>query len=192
MLRRITVSPIMFLLLPAAMLLLPLRWVMAWTLAVTVHELGHYIALRLCRVPLFAVTVTPVGVRMVTGELQGREALICALAGPVAGLSLTFLARYLPCSAFCGWLQGMFNLLPIYPLDGGRALRAILQKLCRRESMISATENGIAITFAAIAVILAIYTGIGVFPLGMFLFIFLQKFLANSTKNRYNREKKLF
>ncbi len=186
---KMTVSPAMFLLLPAAMLLLPLRWVMAWTLAVAVHEWGHYIALKLCRVPVFALTISPTGVRMATGELQGREALLCALAGPIAGFSLILFSRFLPCTAFCGWLQGMFNLLPIYPLDGGRALRAVLCKICRNPQRI---EKGIAIAFAIVVVILGFYVRIGVLPLVVILFIFLQKFLANSEENSYNRGKKLF
>ena len=184
---KISVSPGVYFLLPAAALLLPLRWVLAWVLAVSVHELGHYFALKLCRVPVFSLAVTASGVRMATGELRGREALLCAIAGPMAGFSLILLSRYLPCTAFCGWLQGMFNLVPVYPLDGGRALRAILQKFCRREKTEDRIEQGIALLFAAISVALGIYVGVGLLPLGMMVFIFLQKFLAKDVQSRYNR-----
>ncbi len=184
---RINVSPIMLILFPAAILLLPLRWVMAWSLAVAVHEAGHYIALKLCRVPVFALAISPAGVKMETGELQGKAALLCALAGPIAGFSLILFSRYLPCTAFCGWLQGMFNLVPVYPLDGGRALRAILQKFCRQEKNADRIEKGIAIFFALISAALGIYVDFGTLPLGMMLFIFLQKFLAKDRESRYNR-----
>ena len=126
----------MYIVLPAAMLLLPLRWVLAWIMDVAVHEFGHYIALKMCHVPVYAIEIAPTGIKMATGELRGREALLCALAGPIFGLSLTLFAKFIPCTAFCSFLQGMFNLLPIYPLDGGRSLRAVLQKLCPNPGII--------------------------------------------------------
>lgn len=174
----------MYIVLPAAMLLLPLRWVLAWIMAVAVHEFGHYLTLKLCRVPVYAIEIAPTGVKMATGELRGREALLCALAGPIFGFSLTLFAKFIPCTAFCGFLQGMFNLLPIYPLDGGRALRAVLQKLCPNPGII---ETGIAVIFAVGLVIFGIYVKIGIIPLIIFLFIFLQKFLAKDAESRYNR-----
>lgn len=180
----VSVKPAMYIVLPAAMLLLPLRWVLAWIVAVAVHEFGHYLALKLCRVPVYAIEIAPTGVKMVTGELRGREALLCALAGPIFGLSLTLFAKFIPCTAFCAFLQGMFNLLPIYPLDGGRALRAVLQKICRNPGRV---ETGVAVIFAIGLVILGLYVKIGIIPLIIFLFIFLQKFLAKDAESRYNR-----
>ncbi len=181
---KVSVKSAMYIVLPAAMLLLPLRWVLAWLLAVTVHEFGHFMALKLCRVPVYAIEIAPTGVKMTTGELRGREALLCALAGPIFGLSLTLFAKFIPCTAFCGFLQGMFNLLPIYPLDGGRALRAILQKLCRNPGRV---ETGIAVIFAIGIVIWGFYVKIGIIPILIILFIFLQKFLAKDAESRYNR-----
>ena len=181
---RMTVSPAMFILLPTAVLLLPIRWVMAWIMAVAVHELGHYMALRLCGVPVFALTVSPAGVKMEIGQLQGREALLCALAGPIFGLCLIFLARFFPCTAFCGWLQAMFNLLPIYPLDGGRALRAIFsERLARR------VEWCVLILLGAICLYFGIVLRLGFVPIGVMVCIFVQKFLANRKENGYNRAK---
>ncbi len=183
---KISVSPALFIAAAAAVLILPVRWVAAWVLAVCIHEAGHYIALRLCRIPIFRLTVSYTGVRMETGELQGREAFFCALAGPIFGLCTVFLSRYLPCTAFCCWLQGMFNLLPVYPLDGGRALRAILEKLFDGKR-VDGIEKGIAVFFAMIAIILGIGVGVGLLPLGAILSVFLQKFLAKGSKSSYNR-----
>lgn len=61
-----------------------------------------------------------------TGDMSPAEAVICALSGPLGGLLLTLTIGYLPRLALCALVQSIFNLLPFYPLDGGRALRAML------------------------------------------------------------------
>ncbi|MDR2421325.1 MAG: site-2 protease family protein [Oscillospiraceae bacterium] len=99
--------------------------------AVLVHELGHYAALRLCGGEAGLVRVGFPGVTMEYGGLSYGGEAITAMAGPGASLALASAA------ALAGRMFGLdalyrlaglslifavFNLLPIYPLDGGRAL----------------------------------------------------------------------
>lgn len=109
--------------LAALLLLLPLRWVLAALSAAAVHELFHIAALLLLGHPVRAMKVGLFGARIVTEPLPEGHELICALAGPLGGLALLGLAKWLPAVSVCALFQSLYNLLPIFPADGGRALR---------------------------------------------------------------------
>lgn len=125
----ITVTPGTSVLLAAVLMLLPLKWIAAWMAATLVHELGHYLALRIMRIPVYSITATPRGILMETGVLSGGGELFTALAGPVGALVLLLVARIFPAVAVCACIQSLYNLLPVFPLDGGRALRCLLTKI---------------------------------------------------------------
>lgn len=111
------------------LLLFPLRLVFAWLIAVAVHELSHYLILRLCGVDVLTIRIRNIGIEMDTTPMTLWQEFICALAGPVGGLLLLIPARYMPCTAICAFIQSVFNLIPIFPLDGGRALRCVLCRM---------------------------------------------------------------
>ena len=109
--------------------LAPLRWAGAFLLATAVHELGHLGAIALCRGRLRALCLGPRGAVLEVADLSPGQELFCALAGPLAGLSLLTVGKYLPMTALLALGHSLYNLLPIYPLDGGRALRCALAPL---------------------------------------------------------------
>lgn len=111
------------LMLALAVLVLPLQWFAAIILAAVFHELCHYLAVRCCGGQLMGVSVEIRGARLEVAGLSNAQELFCALAGPLGGLLLLFLIRWIPRTAICAAFQSLFNLLPVYPLDGGRALR---------------------------------------------------------------------
>ena len=100
--------------------------------AVLVHEAGHALALRLCAARVRCLRFSASGLRMdYAGALTRREELLCALAGPAAGLLWATAAslagralgsEFLLCSAGVSLALTAFNLLPAPMLDGGRAL----------------------------------------------------------------------
>ena len=106
-----------------AVLVLPLRWLGAVILAAAVHEACHWIAVRLCGGQVYRFSAGIFGAEMAVTGLSPWQELLCALAGPAGGLMLLGLSHVLPRTALCAGLQSFYNLLPIYPLDGGRALR---------------------------------------------------------------------
>lgn len=109
--------------------LVPLRAVGAFLLAMTVHELGHLGALALCGGRLRGLCLGARGAVIAVEGLSSRQELLCALAGPGAGLLLTAFGRWLPMAALMALGHSTYNLLPIYPLDGGRALYCALAPL---------------------------------------------------------------
>lgn len=106
-------------------------------LATVIHEVGHLLAAKLCRVPLRGFRFAPFETRMVlSGTLSyGKELCIC-IGGPFFNLLSTALALLLdgavfgddPLSFFAtvSLALALLNLLPIGTLDGGRILYGLL------------------------------------------------------------------
>ncbi len=118
------IKPSLLICLAVVIFLIPIRWITGWILAVAVHEICHYITLKLMRVDVHSVTAGVTGAYMDTEPIPALKELICAIAGPLGSFALTFLGRWLPCTAVCALLHLIFNMVPVYPLDGGRAVLA--------------------------------------------------------------------
>ena len=130
----IRVRPSAFLMAAALVLLLPLDWLCAVLLASAVHEIGHLAAIYAFGGHADSVTIGLRGAEIHTVFPDKRKELFCAAAGPAASFLLIFLYRFSPKLAVCAAVQGMFNLIPVYPMDGGRMLRCFLQWLCPRQA----------------------------------------------------------
>ena len=102
-----------------------------------IHELGHYIQLRREGVKPSGMVFIPFVGAVVGARSLGGSALAEArvgLAGPILGSLAT--AALLPVAAatdddfwralaFTGFFLNLFNLAPVVPLDGGRAMAAM-------------------------------------------------------------------
>ena len=96
--------------------------------AAALHEGGHLLALWGLRGQLQHVTLGFGDVQIRTAPLPPGAEALCALAGPAANLLCAGLfLRILPEFAGVSLALGAFNLLPIFPLDGGRLLRLALR-----------------------------------------------------------------
>ncbi len=116
----------------------PFTFVVVLIVALFVHEMGHFAAMKLLGysnvrvffIPLFGAAVAGENVR----APGWKRALVC-LAGPLAGLAgamCLFVLWFhvdmeaISTAAKVFAILNAFNLLPLYPLDGGRFLQETL------------------------------------------------------------------
>lgn len=107
------------------LLMLPLKWLLAALFAALIHELGHIAAVLAVGGTVLRLELGTGGARLETQPMGRYQELICAAAGPAASLLLLCFSRFIPRAAVCGAVQGIYNLIPVYPLDGGRILRCL-------------------------------------------------------------------
>lgn len=166
--------------------------------SVLVHELAHSLVARKRGIPIARITLFIFGgVSSLEGEPNTApvEAWI-AFVGPLTSLVLGFLflgisiaiglrtpigiaTQYL---GMANLILGIFNLLPAYPLDGGRVLHAFLWRWTKdrlRATQIAASVGRImAILFIGFGAFSTLYNGIG-FGNGLWL-IFIGWFLLQA------------
>lgn len=117
-------------------------------LSVVLHELGHALAARRYRLTVRSITLFGLGGIAETNDEADDpiHELLIAFAGPLMNLLVAFLGaagwflldrydlRILALHlAIANLLLLVFNLLPGYPMDGGRVLRAVLWFLTDEE-----------------------------------------------------------
>ena len=111
-----------------------------------IHELGHLLAGILLKLKPEKIEIIPVGVtiafRLKTEDLNDKigksnkleiKKMLIVIAGPLTNIIMIWVVLKLQINIiqkisiiYANILIVIFNLLPIYPLDGGRILRGIL------------------------------------------------------------------
>lgn len=102
--------------------------------AVLVHEAGHIVAIYTNGMKVSSIKVELSGLKIsYNGDGLGTSDLVSVLAGPIAGIIYFFVAdkclNFPYLSAELSLLYSIFNLLPVFPLDGGRAMLIISEKV---------------------------------------------------------------
>jgi membrane-associated protease RseP (regulator of RpoE activity) len=132
--------------------------ILSFTAALLLHELGHFVAARACKVPvtgtgfgwgprLFGFRVKgvehnlhllPLGayIRMDMSALQKRP-LLQQLFVLLAGIAVNFILAAVTWGTFFGTLNlvlAVGNLLPLYQQDGWKSGMVILRRIFKRRS----------------------------------------------------------
>jgi Zn-dependent protease len=161
---------------------------------VVLHELGHSLTARRYGVRVPRILLLPIGGMAEMEQIPRRPAaeLLITVAGPavnfgIAALLLPFVWREMlgladviefsltDIVAHLCWanlIMGTFNLLPVFPMDGGRIFRALLAyrlPYLRATWWAAMIGRGLALLFAALAVFVFDNPLAGV----LFVFIFM-------------------
>lgn len=170
-----------------------LLFILSLFLCVTLHELGHALAAMRYGIHTKSITLYPIGGVAMLERMPEKphQELVVALAGPlvnvvIAAVLITGLAlspevyrldelaiainshNFLLNLAFVNVFLALFNLLPAFPMDGGRVLRAVLSALIPR---VQATR--IAMIVGQMMAILFVLWGFKANPFLIFIGLFI-------------------
>lgn len=137
-----------------------------------IHELGHMIAGIILKLKPKALNLMPFGIS-ITFETYGYKKLIeikkmmLALTGPLTNFLIAIITILLHINTnlkemiiYSNLLIAFFNLIPLYPLDGGRILKGIIRlkkSEIKADEIINRISNIIIICLTAISSIAILY-----------------------------------
>lgn len=175
-------------------------WIMLFAF---IHELGHMTAGILLKLKPKSLNLMPVGIS-ITFETYGYKKIIeikkilIAASGPLTNLLICVIVAFLHINEqikeliiYSNILIAIFNLIPLYPLDGGRILKGIIRlkyKEIEADGMVNNISNMIMIGLTAISSIAILYLkNIAI----LFVIIYLWLIIIKENK-RYNMKKKVY
>jgi stage IV sporulation protein FB len=166
-------------------------WMLVLFTCVVVHELAHSIVAHSKGIDVHEIDLLPIGgvSRLERLPDDWRDESAIAVAGPLASLGIALAAfmtaavaghALLPPTLWSGnllvrlgWanlvLAG-FNLLPVFPMDGGRVLRAQLE---RRRTRVEATRQAVVLSRIAAAAMIGLGVAYNVWLVAIGLFVVL-------------------
>lgn len=139
-----------------------------------IHEFGHVLMGIILGLKIDKITIMPLGLsvsfklnttdynkRIKKGTLLDIKKIAIAIAGPLTNLIIILLSLCLKNInsniIYANLLIFLFNLIPVYPLDGGRLLKSIVHIFCGYSNAIKYTNvisNTIIIIFSVICSIM--------------------------------------
>lgn len=178
---RIIVSPLWLVVFPLAISLHIWKVMLFVFMLLSVHEAGHILCARMLSLQSVEVRIYPMGLSARIKDLEFQKS-IHEIMITVAGLSVHIVVYFLlPLLSLTSFISKefimylnriniellLFNLLPVYPLDGGRILRNVFELFLPYRL---AKKTSIAVSI--LIVLLLVLHGLLNYPSGMILFCF--------------------
>ena len=158
-----------------------------------IHELGHLIAGLALGMKPESIKLMPYGLslsfklipkdynkKVGEGNLLEIKKVIVAAAGPLTNLLIILIVSYINLNLFsnimiiyANFLIMIFNLIPIYPLDGGRILRGIIHMIVGKKE----AEKYINIISFITLLIISFFASIGIYYIKNISLFFIIIFL---------------
>ncbi len=123
-----------------------LKIFLIYILVVIIHELAHAKVAQVLGYKLNKIYLLPFGAMLDINQkfFSPKDEIMVAIAGPVINFIIVILCLglwwifpetycFTQTFVFCNIITGLINLLPCYPLDGGRILVAILSEKIKRK-----------------------------------------------------------
>lgn len=120
--------------------------------SVVVHELGHALTARRLGIAVSGIEMHIFGgVAQIAPAQSPRDEILVSAAGPAVSLALAAVGfglgvltgvQVFALFGSVNLVLGLFNLLPAFPSDGGRILRALL---ARRYGLVRATDLAVSV-----------------------------------------------
>lgn len=161
---KITLHFSFFLVLSLFLLLDKSGWALIILISVAIHELAHLVVMKLVGIAVEEIKFSPFGIgiqQKTIRTISYTKELFVYLAGPAANLTIAcsgivaenlFDSKWLTVIAVINLVMGIFNLIPVIPLDGGRILNCVAQRFTmpKTAQLFSDTVGFILITPIAI------------------------------------------
>ena len=174
--------------------------------SIVLHELGHAVVARKYGIPIRGITLFLFGgvAEMEDEPHEARSEFLMAIAGPIMSLALAalFFGGYLltrnhdgaaPIAAVVGylaWLNGLlavFNMVPAFPLDGGRVLRAGLWAARGNLRWATRVSSGIGTFFGTVLVVLGVVSFVGGNYIGGVWWFMIGMFMRGASQMSYRQ-----
>ena len=167
--KHMTVSGGFCILLALLILTVPLPWLLSGLIAAGFHELGHILAIYLLGGTVRFGSLGSTSANLYIPSMSRGRELAAALGGPLFSLIALLFWRQVPRIALCAGFQLCYNLLPLYPMDGGRILSCLFGDVtCRRIAFI------FRVGLAIFGLWLTFWIKVGIFPLLMVLLLLIR------------------
>lgn len=190
---------------------IPTYWIMglvgalALFFSIIVHELSHSIVAKKYGIPMKGITLFIFGgvAEMSEEPVSPKAEFVMAIVGPISSLAIALILYViyrisegiipipvLGVIRYLAWINGIlavFNMLPAFPLDGGRVLRSFLWRWKNNLQTATRITSKIGAGFGIILIILGVFSIFSSNFIGGMWWVLIGMFLYSAATMSYRQ-----